>query len=80
VVDQTSAVTFTNTVRGTTRWMAPELLFYDESLEGGGRPTIASDVYACAMVVYEVIFEPLFVRCLLMDFICLGVQRAYSIP
>lgn len=37
---------------GTLRWMAPELLLSSDA--DGGAPTFASDVYALAMVFYEV--------------------------
>ena len=46
------SATVTTTLKGTLRWMAPELL--KSSDPDGGVPTCASDVYALAMVFYEV--------------------------
>lgn len=46
------SATVTTTLKGTLRWMAPELL--KSSDPEGGVPTRASDVYALAMVFYEV--------------------------
>lgn len=40
--------------QGTLRWMAPELLLCEEGVENGGRPSVASDIYALAIVIWEV--------------------------
>lgn len=39
---------------GTLRWMSPELLVNNEVSEDFGMPTEASDIYALAMVFWEV--------------------------
>jgi serine/threonine protein kinase len=57
ILIQTSTLTGTGGfTRGTVRWMAPELLGLVDDDEGqdGGKPTYESDVYATAMVIYEV--------------------------
>jgi serine/threonine protein kinase len=41
----------TNRMTGTLRWQAPELLF---GMDTDSRTTFATDVYAFAMVCYEV--------------------------
>ena len=48
--------TATASMRGTLRWMSPELLDLDESADlETGRPTPAADIYALAMVMWEVL-------------------------
>lgn len=42
-------------VGGTMRWMSPELLSPEDFEMSHANPTIASDVYALAMVILEVI-------------------------
>ena len=54
VLYSTACFTQTTSVRGTFRWMAPELL---QCIILGGtvmRPNIESDVYALAMTSWEV--------------------------
>lgn len=48
--------TLTTTVatKGTMRWMSPELLGSAIQSEDTGQPTEASDIYAIAMVFWEV--------------------------
>ena len=41
-------------IGGTLRWMSPELLVDNEASEDAGKPTQASDIYALAMVFWEV--------------------------
>jgi serine/threonine protein kinase len=53
VLLQATTKTFTGT-RGTLRWMAPELLDYNASDPRGGCFTTATDIYALAMVIWEV--------------------------
>lgn len=45
-------MTGTSSLKGTLRWMSPELL--ESSDVNGGSPTVASDMYAVGMVFYEV--------------------------
>lgn len=52
VLHGSASLTATSSSRGTLRWMAPELL--NNSELDNGTPTFASDVYALAMVFYEV--------------------------
>ena len=49
----TGTLTATGTARGTTRWMSPELFGHETPEEDEGRPTVASDLYALAMVLWE---------------------------
>jgi serine/threonine protein kinase len=53
----TVTTTATASLRGTMRWMAPELISAD-SEDRGGRPTRATDIYALSMVFWEVITKP----------------------
>ena len=45
-------MTGTSSLSGTLRWMSPELIKSSDA--DGGTSTFASDVYALAMVFYEV--------------------------
>lgn len=52
-----STNTFTSgatSMLGTLRWMASEMFSYDSSQEDAGRPNRAADIYALAMVFWEV--------------------------
>ena len=52
-----STNTFTSgatSMLGTLRWMAPEMFSYDSSQNDSGRPERAADIYALAMVFWEV--------------------------
>lgn len=49
-----TTMTMTSAFRGTFRWMSPELLHSPDS--DGGTPTFESDIYALAMVFYEVLW------------------------
>jgi serine/threonine protein kinase len=53
VLYDTGTASDSNLSRGTLRWMAPELLINDDNSDGG-RPSAASDMYALAMVLWEV--------------------------
>lgn len=53
-LESSGTLTGTSTMRGTLRWMAPELLMNDGSDANAGQPTSASDMYATAMVIWEV--------------------------
>lgn len=46
----------TSSIRGTLRWMAPELLNADGAELDAGKASFASDMYAVAMVFWEVCF------------------------
>jgi serine/threonine protein kinase len=50
----TASFTGTSSVRGTLRWMAPELLSAESPDADAGRPSVSADVYALAMVIWEV--------------------------
>jgi serine/threonine protein kinase len=54
VLQNTLTATATRQTRGTIRWMAPELLHDTGFDTGSGCSTIASDMYAVAMVLLEV--------------------------
>jgi serine/threonine protein kinase len=54
VLFETDTHTFTASTGGTLRWMAPELLNYEEDDPESGKPTPASDMYALGMVLWEV--------------------------
>lgn len=54
VLYNTGTLTATGATRGTLRWMSPELLGNVVDSEDSGRPTEASDIYAVAMVFWEV--------------------------
>lgn len=41
-------------MRGTYRWMAPELLSIGDTEEFGSYPSFSSDVYALAIVIWQV--------------------------
>lgn len=47
LLQTTSTATDASSFGGTARWMAPEVL-------NGGRPTLASDMYSAAIVLWEV--------------------------
>lgn len=50
----TFANTVTGSLRGTLRWMSPELLGIHGQSNDTGMPTPKSDIYALAMVFWEV--------------------------
>jgi serine/threonine protein kinase len=55
VMSQTSGFTTQTTVRGSIRWMAPELFTVDEVTDTeASRPTAVSDIFSLSMVYYEV--------------------------
>lgn len=55
----TFSSTTTGSLRGTLRWMSPELIGIHGENDDHGRPTVKSDIYALAMVFWEVsLHEP----------------------
>jgi serine/threonine protein kinase len=54
VIDRTVSVTGTSTIRGTIRWMAPELLSSGVDRIPTPRPNTSTDIYALAIVFWEV--------------------------
>jgi serine/threonine protein kinase len=54
LVYYTANFTGTSSLRGTLRWMAPELLSAEIGDLDAGRPSVSADMYALAMVIWEV--------------------------
>jgi serine/threonine protein kinase len=54
LVFYTASFTGTSSLKGTLRWMAPELLSAESGDLDAGRPSVSADMYALAMVIWEV--------------------------
>jgi serine/threonine protein kinase len=54
VLQSTNSATATASMRGTLRWMAPELLQEDPEQGHTGKTTPWSDMYAVGMLLWEV--------------------------
>ncbi|KAI0938532.1 hypothetical protein AcW1_001757 [Taiwanofungus camphoratus] len=52
--DTVNAMSTTSTVNGSTRWMAPEILYPEQAGLEKARSSLESDIYSLAMVVWEV--------------------------
>lgn len=79
VLHGSASVTGTSSLSGTLRWMSPELIKSSDS--DGGTSTFASDVYALAMVFYEV--RPPMSSCSMLELTVAmgaGVHRPNTVP
>ena len=54
LLQSTGTFSETSSIRGTVRWMAPELLISDDAEQDAGKASCASDMYALGMVFWEV--------------------------
>lgn len=54
ILHHTASQSMSSSTHGTLRWMAPELLRFDDADPESGLPTTSSDMYAFGLVCWEV--------------------------